>query len=92
MEDRTVHSATLASSAAPVPVALIVLAAGVVLYPVMVVVVIRELRNWGRDMDKRAARRERQHREYMVSFELDARRSRMEHARRMRRPDARRRR
>lgn len=91
MEYYTIYSATQASSTALVPVVLIILAVGVVLYLVMVAVVIRELHLWGRDMDKRAARWERLHQEYMVSFELDARRSRMEHARRMRRLNTRRR-
>ena len=91
MEDHAVHAATLASSTALVPIVLIILAAWVVLYLVMVAVVVRELHLWGRDMDKRAARWERQRQEYMISSELAARRCRVEHARRMRGFDARRR-
>ena len=91
MEDHAIYTATLASSAAPVRTFLIIVAAGLVLYAVMVAAVIRELNKWGRDMEKRAARWERQHQEYMISLELDARRHRVEHERWMRGLDARRR-
>ena len=90
MEYYTIYSAPQASYTALVAVVLITLAAGVVLYVAAVAVVIRELLMWGRDMDKRAARLEREHQEYMVSSELDARRSRIEHAKRMRRLNTRR--
>ncbi|MCY3996653.1 MAG: hypothetical protein OXF07_10960 [Rhodobacter sp.] len=67
MEDHRVYSATLASFTVAVPTIPIILAAGIVLHVVMVAVVIREFHLWGRDMDKRATRWEREHQEYMVS-------------------------
>ena len=67
----------------------IFLAAGMVLYIAMVVAAILKLEAWGRDMDKRAARREREHQEYMISFELDARRRRVEHEEFMKRLNSR---
>ena len=70
-------------------IAFILMAAGMVLYVVTVAAVFRELHRWGRDMDKRAARREREHQEYMISFELDARRRQAEHEEFMKRLNSR---
>ena len=70
----------------------ILVAVGLILYAVLVAAVIRELRKWGRDMDKRAALGEREHQERMVAFEVDARRRRKDHERFMKRLNARRRR
>ena len=91
MQDHAAYSAALASSTEAVPTMLIILVAGLVLYFVLVAAVIREIHKWGRDMEKRAARLERQHQEYMISSELDARRRRLELARLMRGLNARRR-
>jgi len=91
MEDQAIYSAALASSTEAVPTMRIILVAGLVLYVVLVAAVIRELHKWGRYMEKRAARLERQHQEYMISSELDARRRRVELARLMRGLNARRR-
>ncbi len=54
----------------------------------MVAAVLRELNRWGRDMDKRAARWEREHQEYMIALEMDARRRRKDHKKFMKRLDA----
>ena len=70
-------------------IAFILMVAGMVLYVAMVAVAIRELHKWGRNMDKWAARRERKHQEYMISFELDARRRRVEHEEFMKRLNSR---
>ena len=91
MEDQAIYSVTLASSTEAVPTMRIILVAGLVVYFVLLAAVIREIHKWGRDMEKRAARLERQHQEYMISSELDARRRRMELARLMRGLNARRR-
>ena len=72
-------------------IAFILMVAGMVLYVAMVAAVIRELNKWGRNMDKRAARGEREHQEYMISFELNARRRRAEHEELMKRLNSRRR-
>lgn len=72
-------------------IAFILMVAGMVLYVAMVAVAIRELHKWGRNMDKWAARREREHQEYMISFELDARRRQAEHEEFMKRLNSRRR-
>ncbi len=60
-------------------IAFILMVAGMVLYVAMVAAVIREFHRWGRNMDKWATRREREHQEYMISFELNARRRQAEH-------------
>ena len=91
MQDHEILAATLASSTAAVRALFIIMAAWLVLYVVLLAAVIREIHKWGRDMEKRAARLERQHQEYMISSELDARRRRVEHARLMRGLNARRR-
>ena len=70
---------------------MILVAGGLVLYVAMAAVVIRKLEAWGRDMDKRAARWEREHQERMIAFTMDARRRREDHERFMRRLNARRR-
>jgi len=69
----------------------IAVAVGLILYAVLVAAVVRELHRWGRDMDKRAARWEREHQERMIAFEMDARRRRKDHERSMKRLNARRR-
>jgi len=91
MQDQAILAATLASSTAAVQALFIITAAWLVLYVVLVAAVIREIHKWGRYMEKRAARLERQHQEYMISSELDARRRRVELARLMRGLNARRR-
>ena len=69
----------------------ILVAAGMVLYAVLVAAVFRELHRWGRDMDKRAALGEREHQERMIASKMDARRRREDHERFMRRLNAHRR-
>ena len=69
----------------------ILVAAGMVLYVAMLVAVFREFHRLGRDMDKRAARWEREHQERMIASKMDARRRRKDHERFMRRLNARRR-
>ncbi len=72
-------------------IVLILLAGLALLYVAMVAAVLRELNRWGRDMDKRAARWERKHQEYMIALEMDARRRWEDHERIMKRLNARRR-
>ena len=91
MEEHAIFSATLASSAAPVRTFLIIVAAGLILYAVMVAAVLWKLHRWGRDMEERAALWERTHQEYMISLKIDAWRRQEEHARWMKGLDARRR-
>lgn len=91
MQDQAILAATLASSTAAVRAMFIITAVWLVLYVVLLAAVIREIHKWGRYMEKRAARLERQHQEYMISSELDARRRRVELARLMRGLNARRR-
>ena len=69
-------------------IVLILLAGLALLYVAMVAAVLRELNRWGRDMDKRAARWEREHQEYMIALEMDARRRRKDHKKFMKRLDA----
>ena len=69
-------------------IVLILLAGLALLYVAMVAAVLRELNRWGRDMDKRAARWEREHQETMIALEMDARRRRKDHKKFMKRLDA----
>ena len=66
-----------------------ILLAGLLLYVAMVFACLRELNRWGRDMDRRAARREREHQEYMITSKMDERRRWEDHERFMKRLDAR---
>lgn len=91
MEDHALLAAALEASAAPARTFLVMVAAGSVLYLALLAAVIRELNKMDRDRDKRAASWEREHQEYMVDRRIDARRREVEHARRMRDLDARRR-
>lgn len=86
-----IFAAAVAASSSKMQIFFIIVAAGMILYVAMVAAVIRELHKWGRDMDKRTARWEREHQEYMISFELDARRRQVEHEKFMKRLNARRR-
>ena len=70
---------------------LIAVAGGMVLHVAMLVALILKIEAWGRDMEKRSARREREHQEYMVSLKIDARRRSEDHERFMKRLNARRR-
>ena len=84
MEDHAILAAALASSTAPARTFLVMVAAGLGLYAALVALVFRELNKMDRDRDKRAAWWEREHREYMVDRQIEARRREVEHARRMR--------
>ena len=55
-----------------------------VVYVVLVVAVILQIRAWGRQSDEQAARCERRHHETMVDLAISGRRDEEEHARRMR--------
>ena len=63
---------------------LAIVAVMLVIYVGMAVAVLRKLEAWGRSMEKSAALWEREHQEYMISLEMDARRREKEHARWMR--------
>ena len=76
MEDQTVFTATLATSAAPLRTFHVILAAGLVLHAVVVAVSIGIILRWGRDMKTWRARREREHQEYMVARAIEALRRR----------------
>ncbi len=86
-----IFAAAAAASSSKMQIFFIIVAAGLVLYVAMVAAVIRELHKWGRNMEKRAARWEREHQEYMISFDLDARRRREDHEEFMKRLNSRRR-
>ena len=91
MEHYATLHASLKSFVAGAETFLMIVAAGLLLYAVLVAAVIRELHLWGRDMEKSAALWEREHQEYMISLEMDARRRQEEHARWMKALNARRR-
>ena len=74
MEYFAIFAAAVAASSSKMQIFFILLATAMVLYVAMVAAVFRELHRWGRDMDKRAALREREHQEYMIASKMDARR------------------
>ena len=74
-----------------VEIALIATAGFLVVALVVTVAIVLDIRAWSHRMDERAAMREREHQEHMISLEMDARRRQREHARWMRGLDARRR-
>ena len=65
-------------------IAMIGLGALAIVYVVLVVAVILELRAWGRQIDEQAARCDRRHHETMVDMAISERRAEEAHARRMR--------
>ena len=98
MEYFAIFAAAVAASSSKMQICFNLLAGGMilvagclVLYVAMVVAVVQKLEAWGRDMDKRAARWEREHQEYMISLEKDARRWRKDRERFTKRLSARRR-
>lgn len=66
-------------------IVVILLAGLILLYVAMVAAVLRELNRWGRDMDRRAARWEREHQQRMIASMV----RRADHERYMKRLDAR---
>ncbi len=64
-------------------IAMIGVGALAVVYVVMVVAVILQIREWGRQSAEQAARCDRRHRETMVDLAISGRRNREAHARRM---------
>ena len=91
MEYVAIFAAAVAASSAKMQIFFILVAGGLLLYVAMVLAALREINRWGRDMDKRAALRQREHREYMIASKMDERRRQEEHERIMRRLNARRR-
>lgn len=91
MEYVAIVAAAVAASSAKMQIFFILVAGLLLLYVVLVAAVFRELHRWGRDMDKRAALRQREHQEYMIASKMDERRRWEEHERVMKRLDARRR-
>ena len=89
MEYVAIFAAAVAASSAKMQIFFILLAGLALLYVAMVAAVIRELNRWGRDMDRRAARWEREHQEYMIASKMDERRRWEDHERVMKRLDAR---
>ena len=87
MEYFAIFAAAVAVSSSKMQIFFILVAGGLLLYVAMVAAVIRELNRWGRDMDKRAARGEREHQEYMIASMM----RREEHEKFMKRLNARRR-
>ncbi len=87
MEYFAIFAAAVAASSAKMQIFFILVGAGLLLYVAMVAAVVRELNRWGRDMDKRAARREREHQERMIASMM----RREDRERFMKRLDARRR-
>ena len=90
MEYFAIFAAAVAASSTKMQIIFILLAGLALLYVAMVFACLRELNRWGRDMDKRAARWEREHQEYMIALEMDARRRRKDHKKFMRRLNTRR--
>ncbi len=87
MEYFAIFAAAVAASSSKMQIFFILLAGGMVLYVAMVAAALRELNRWGRDMDKRATRREREHQERMIASMM----RRADHDKFMKRLDARRR-
>ena len=91
MEHYATLHATLKSFAAGAETFLMIVAAGLILYAVMVAAVLRKIEAWGRSMEKSAAMWERECQEHKISLAIDSRRREEEHARWMKALNARRR-
>ena len=89
MEYFAIVAAAVAASSIKMQIFFILVAGGLLLYVAMVLAVLREINRWGRDMDKCAALRQREHREYMIASKMDERRRWEEHERIMKRLNAR---
>ena len=89
MQEQTVLAAALAASAEQLRTHYIFLAIGFLLHVAVVAAGIGIVCRWYRDMKTWRARGERQHQEDMIATDIDMRRRREEHNRRMTNPDRR---